>query len=374
MKKSFPVNINGTIFYIDEDAYQLLNTYLEQLRSAFPGDEGNEIIADIEARISEIFSETIANGAGVIVLRDVNQVIEQMGRPADLGNADSDEQPESHDSHTEAEAETGPTTPPPFNNPVVRKRLYRNESNKVFGGVLSGLACYLGWNANTLRKLIIVLWIVFVFTVWQMSWSLVILYILAWMFIPPAQTAQQYLEMTGTPVTVGNVGQTILGSASPNGHSASNSFMTNLLSIIGKIILIMFGLVTTGCAIGFLVLLIISICGLILYSGWNDLAILRNIDIISGINPTLGGFGLVSLALAVLIPCIAIIWGACCALFKVKAASKNIIISSIVLEIVLITSTVLLFALASIHPFAYCMAGIGKPATTFALTLTSVQI
>ncbi len=372
MKKSFPVNINGTIFYIDEDAYQLLNTYLEQLRSAFPGDEGKEIVADIEARISEIFSETIANGARVIVLRDVNQVIEQMGRPADLGNADKDEEPESHDNHTEAA--TSPTTPPPFNNPEVKKQLYRNESNKVFGGVMSGLACYLGWNANTLRKLIIVLWIVFVFTVWQMSWSLVILYILAWMFIPPAHTAQQFLEMTGTPVTVGNVGQTILGSASPDGHSASESFMTNLLSIIGKIILIMFGLVTTGCAIGFLVLLIISICGLILYSGWNNLEILDNIEMIDGINPTLGSFGLISLALAALIPCIAIIWGVCCALFKVNAASKTIIISSIVLEIVLITSTVLLFALASIHPAAYCMAGISTPATAFALTFASAQI
>ena len=64
MKKTFPVNINGTIFYIDEDAYALLNTYLEQLKVAFKGPEGAEIVADIEARISEIFSETIASGAG----------------------------------------------------------------------------------------------------------------------------------------------------------------------------------------------------------------------------------------------------------------------------------------------------------------------
>lgn len=40
MKKAFPANINGTVFYIDEDAYDLLNTYINQLHTAFPGQEG----------------------------------------------------------------------------------------------------------------------------------------------------------------------------------------------------------------------------------------------------------------------------------------------------------------------------------------------
>ncbi|MDE5914990.1 MAG: hypothetical protein K2G71_00285 [Duncaniella sp.] len=48
MKKTFPVNINGKIFYIDEDAYKLLLDYLSQLRTTFTGAEGEEIVNDIE--------------------------------------------------------------------------------------------------------------------------------------------------------------------------------------------------------------------------------------------------------------------------------------------------------------------------------------
>lgn len=55
MKRTFPVNINGKVFYIDEDAYELLQNYLDQLRATFPGSEGDEIVSDIESRISELF-------------------------------------------------------------------------------------------------------------------------------------------------------------------------------------------------------------------------------------------------------------------------------------------------------------------------------
>ena len=57
MKKTFEVNINGKIFHIDEDAYELLKNYLSQLREAFPGEEGEEIVSDIECRISEHFEQ-----------------------------------------------------------------------------------------------------------------------------------------------------------------------------------------------------------------------------------------------------------------------------------------------------------------------------
>ena len=85
MKKSFPVNINGRIYNIDEDAYGLLHNYLDQLRTTFPGDEGREIVDDIEARVAELFDERIGQGGKVITSEDVNRSIGIMGRPEDLG-------------------------------------------------------------------------------------------------------------------------------------------------------------------------------------------------------------------------------------------------------------------------------------------------
>lgn len=356
MKKTFPVNINGSIFYIDEDAYQLLNTYLEQLRSAFPGDEGKEIVADIEARIAEIFSETIAGGAGVIVIEDINNIIEQMGRPADLGDANTDDEAPDSQNRTEEGApkqEYGPT-PPPFQAYETKKRLYRDENNKVFGGVLSGLACYAGWTTNVLRLLVVVLWFVFLCSAWPLSWSLIILYLLAWMIIPPARTAQQYLEMTGTPVTVSNVGQTILDSAAPNKNANNGSFPASVFSIIGKAIAIIFGLIAGGVAIGSLVMLIMSICGLILYSGWDSVELLNEIGMFRINHPAISAFAIISTTLAILIPCIAIIWGVCNVLFKAKGASKATIISAVVLEILLIVAAIVLTYLAHIHGEFFC--------------------
>ncbi len=180
MKKTFPVNINGKVFYIDEDAYELLSNYLTQLRAAFCGTEGDEIVTDIESRISELFDERISAGANAITFADVNSVIEIMGKPADIGDMND-----------------GITPPPPYSrdtdetnaeNSVVkpsRKRLYRNLNNKVIGGVFGGLSTYLGWDANIMRLLYAALCIA------TYVWPLVLLYLIAWMIIPPANNPRQ---------------------------------------------------------------------------------------------------------------------------------------------------------------------------------------
>lgn len=91
MKKAYPANIDGQIFYIDDDAFQLLNSYLDQLRATFRGEEGEEIVNDIESRIRELFAARTSAGANVIVLADVNKVIATMGRPEDLSQEDKSE-------------------------------------------------------------------------------------------------------------------------------------------------------------------------------------------------------------------------------------------------------------------------------------------
>ena len=42
MKKTFTVNLNGTVYHIDEDAYELLDNYLSNLRIHFSKEEGAE--------------------------------------------------------------------------------------------------------------------------------------------------------------------------------------------------------------------------------------------------------------------------------------------------------------------------------------------
>ena len=162
MKRTFPTNIDGRVFYIDDDAYNVLNQYLSELRNAFKGEEGAEIVADIESRIRDHFSDQSVTASPIVTITDVERVIAIIGRAADL--SDKSEEEESTESEPESKTQNThnqrtATLPPPI---AARKKLYRSMRNKVLGGVFGGMAAYLGWNANVMRIL---------FSAWYFSCS-----------------------------------------------------------------------------------------------------------------------------------------------------------------------------------------------------------
>ena len=64
MKKTLTVNLGGTVFNIDDDAYRLLDNYLSNLKMHFRKEAGaDEIVDDIERRISELFAEKLSAGS-----------------------------------------------------------------------------------------------------------------------------------------------------------------------------------------------------------------------------------------------------------------------------------------------------------------------
>lgn len=93
MKKTLTVNLGGTVYHIDEDAYILLDNYLNNLRYHFRKDEGaEEIVRDIESRIAELFDEALRGGLQVITIKEVEEVIARMGKPEEL-NGEEDGNP-----------------------------------------------------------------------------------------------------------------------------------------------------------------------------------------------------------------------------------------------------------------------------------------
>ena len=85
MKKTLTVNLGGTVFNIDDDAYRLLDNYLSNLKIHFRKEAGaDEIVDDIERRISELFAEKLSAGSQVITIADVEEVIARMGKPEDM--------------------------------------------------------------------------------------------------------------------------------------------------------------------------------------------------------------------------------------------------------------------------------------------------
>jgi len=174
MKKTININLAGFVFYIDEDAYEALQKYLNNIRTYLGNTEGkDEIIDDIESRIAELFSEKQKQ---VITLTEVNEVIEVMGQPEDYM---SEEEPEEKKSYQQSS-----------------KRLYRDPDSTVLGGVCSGVGHYLNIDAVWIR-------LIFLAMVW--SGVSILFYFILWAIIPKAETTAQKLEMKGKAATFSNI-------------------------------------------------------------------------------------------------------------------------------------------------------------------------
>ena len=155
MKKVININFQGRVIPIEETAYDILTRYIESLRRFFANEEGkDEIINDIEGRIAELFGETLKKDKTCITDDDVNAVISSMGRPEDFdaeeinvqsqlsGNQKSQgSQEQQQENYQYQQASTG------------GRRLYRDENDKVLGGVCAGVANYFGIDKIVIRIL-----------------------------------------------------------------------------------------------------------------------------------------------------------------------------------------------------------------------------
>ncbi|MCM5662792.1 PspC domain-containing protein [Galbibacter mesophilus] len=184
MNKTININLANTFFHIDEDAYIKLQHYLDAIKRSFTDSQGKaEIIADIEARIAELFSEKLSHDRQVVTIKEVEEVIAIMGQPEDylVDEEIFEDEPKAKTSHAKKE----------------RKQLFRDTDNKYIGGVSAGLSHYLGIDALWVRLLFILTTI--------FSGFGILVYILFWILVPEAATTAQKIAMTGEPVNISNI-------------------------------------------------------------------------------------------------------------------------------------------------------------------------
>ncbi|MEJ7665625.1 MAG: hypothetical protein WKG07_41950 [Hymenobacter sp.] len=96
MKKNISINLQGIIFHIEDDGYDVLSRYLQEVKAHFASYQGHEeIVADIEGRIAELFSARLSVSKQVITLADVEEMTAKMGRVRDFQSAadEDDEEP-----------------------------------------------------------------------------------------------------------------------------------------------------------------------------------------------------------------------------------------------------------------------------------------
>jgi len=261
MKKNISINISGIIFHIEEDGYETLRKYLDSVNKYFASfDDNSEILSDIESRIAEIFLSRLNDGKQVITSEDVSNLISTMGSVSDFKAAEEQEfavgEPKKESQSNRTYTSTS------------HKRLLRDQTRKILGGVCAGLGHYFNIDPVWPRLLLalltigtsgiflvvyIVLWIVLPTAVLEEEPSIkkmyrdpdkkvvggvaagvavffgtdaavirllfailaifggigIVLYIVLWIVLPEAKTITEKMKMQGEPVTLSNIESTV---------------------------------------------------------------------------------------------------------------------------------------------------------------------
>ena len=184
MNKTININLGGVFFHIDENAFKKLKHYLDAIAISLNDDpQGKEeIIKDIEQRISELLSEKIKEERQVINEANIDDIIAVMGQPEDY----------VYDDELFSERKTTTSR---------SKKMYRDGKDKILGGVSAGLGHYFGIDSVWVR----IFWIII--TLFYGTGLLA--YIVLWIILPEANTTAEELEMKGEAVNISNIEKTI---------------------------------------------------------------------------------------------------------------------------------------------------------------------
>ena len=186
MKKTLDIGIGGKSFIIDEDAHERLGNYLDTFRSRLTGEQGNEVMDDIEARIAELLNANLGSSQQTVSLDLVNQITAQLGMPDGKPEFTAIDGNNENDENNKEEKTM---------NPV--KKLYLDVENRKLGGVCAGLAAYFDIDVTIIRIIFLALLIGGGFGFW--------LYLIFWIVAPKALTPAQKCEMRGIEANAENM-------------------------------------------------------------------------------------------------------------------------------------------------------------------------
>lgn len=184
------VSIGGYAFTLEVEAYAVVKEYLDELSRHYSTQEGGaEIMEGIEERMAELLYEKCADD-GVASVSEVQEIIGILGKASAI-EADDEPAPKSSAAGQPGKAKE-------------KKRLYRDPTSKILGGVCSGLAAYFKCDVVIVRIIFIGLWMLFGVLHWRigsshlqfhLNFSMPVLYIILWIAMPAARTVQQRWEM-----------------------------------------------------------------------------------------------------------------------------------------------------------------------------------
>lgn len=218
MKEITRIHIAKQAYDIELTAKKDLEKYMKKLE-AYAGDE--DILKDIEIRITELLADMGVVRGGVISDSEVMELQKTLGEPEEFASDDIKKV-----NIDEPAKRTG-------------RRLYRDVDEAILGGVLSGIGKYLGISALGARLVFIVLLLVSFGTV-------LVVYFVLWAVLPPAKTAAEKLELEGREVTLVSIREVSERTDKLPKNSSRE--------LLGRVVSVIAGLTSSGLALGALAL------------------------------------------------------------------------------------------------------------------------
>ena len=253
MKKVEKVSIGRYAFTLYEDAYRKASEYLDELHSYYSKRQGgSEVMEGIEERMAELLLEKCGPG-GIVSSEMIEEVISILGRPEVIEDADSDGSGSSN-LHYNA-----------------KKKLFRDPSSRILGGVSSGLATYFNIETALVRVIWMVLWFVFssagAFTLPAFGGAFIpIVYIIMWIVIPPAKTVQQRCQMRGEDGTLGDLEKNIAKGADYVGRKAKEIGNSDFWKTIGRVLGVIIGMILLFIGVSGLMVGAVSLFGITFFN------------------------------------------------------------------------------------------------------------
>lgn len=174
MRKTVNTNIASLPFILDENAYEELRTYLDDIESRLLGDKVSQM-TNIERRIANMFDGRLSEEQQVVDLNMVADAKTMIGSPETFGEVCS-----SVATPTEEVVAAGAKSPESIDEEASHydypTLLYRSRTEYIIAGVCGGLATYTNLPVKRLRILFVVLTAVGLLTLFA--------YLLLWYFVP----------------------------------------------------------------------------------------------------------------------------------------------------------------------------------------------
>ncbi|MDB5237606.1 MAG: phage shock protein PspC [Parcubacteria group bacterium] len=174
MNKVTTINLAGNAYQLEEPGYDKLHAYLNDATAKLGSNpDAQEIILDLERAIAEKCAAYLTHGKTVVSTSEVEQIIKDMG-PVHAAEGD-EHAPESKATPVDT-----------------KKRLYRVTQGRWIFGICNGLAAYFDVNVVAIRIMAVILLL-------ATHGGLILVYIIAAMFIPTADTPEKRAAAHGVP-------------------------------------------------------------------------------------------------------------------------------------------------------------------------------